>query len=117
MFDLISIGDTVIDTFVPLKDAQIIEKDGERLLCMRFGDKIPVEPSVSMVAGNAANNAVGASRLKLKTAIYTNDGNLDDDKADSRIKNKFKEEGVDIRYVVENPHLHSNHHIVLTFKG
>lgn len=117
MFDLISIGDCVIDTFVPLKDAEVIVKNGVKMLCMRLGDKIPVDPGVSMVAGNAANNAVGSSRLKLKTAIYTNVGNLDDDEADDRIKNKFKKEGIDIRYVVENKDLPSNHHVVLNYQG
>lgn len=114
MFDLISIGDAVIDTFVPLLDAQIKTDQQGSLLCLRYGDKIPVGPSVSLVAGNAANNAVGASRLNLKVAIYLNVGN-DDDAV--RIKYKFKEEKVDTRYIVFNKNLPSNHHVVLDFKG
>ncbi|MBI2600778.1 carbohydrate kinase family protein [Candidatus Daviesbacteria bacterium] len=117
MFDLISIGDCVIDTFIPLNDAGVVEKDGVQLLTLRYGDKIPVEPSVSMVAGNAANNAVGASRLGLKTAIYTNVGNKDDDEADDRIIARFKKEKIDTRYVIENANMFSNHHIVLNYKG
>jgi len=119
MFDLISIGDCVIDTFIFLEDAEVYtNKKGDTMVGMRYGDKIPVgSGGMSMVAGNAANNAVGGSRLKLKTAIYTNVGNLDDDSADDRIKAKFKKEGIDIRYVVENANLPSNHHVVLSFKG
>lgn len=117
MFDLISIGDTVIDTFVPITTAQIFEKDGQKLLGLRYGDKIPVDQSISLVAGNAANNAVGSARLGLKTAIYTNVGNKDLDRADDRIKAQFKKEGVDLRYVVETDDSPSNHHIVLNFKG
>lgn len=117
MFDLISIGDCVIDTFIPLTDAEISEDSGSRKLILRYGDKIPVGPSVSLVAGNAANNAVGASRLKLKTAIYTHVGNAKEDESDDRIKNKLKKEGVDTRYVTETNNLPSNHHIVLNFKG
>lgn len=117
MFDLISIGDCVIDTFIPLEDAQVHSQDGDRRLCLRYGDKIPVGPSTSLVAGNAANSAVGASRLKLKTAIYTHVGNAGDDESDDRIKNKLKKEGVDIRYVAETDELPSNHHVVLNFKG
>mgnify|MGYP001586226221 CR=1 FL=1 len=117
MFDLISIGDSVVDTFIPLTDAKIINDKGEPMLAMRYGDKIPVMPSVSMAAGNACNNAVGSSRLGLKTAIYTNIGNLSDDADDERIKNKLKKEGVDTRYISEDPHLPTNHHIVLNFKG
>lgn len=114
MFDLIAIGDSVIDTFIPLTDAKILNDSGEPMLSMRYGDKIPVGDSLRMVAGNATNNAVGASRLKLKTAIYVNIGN---DHDGSWIKEKLKEEGVDTRYIIRNETLPSNHHIVLTFKG
>lgn len=114
MLDLISIGDSVIDTFIPLDDAEVKVIGGERKLCLRYGDKIPVGSSVSMVAGNAANNAVGASRLKMNTAIYVNVGG---DSDGLRIKNKLKEEGVDPSFVVINHDLPSNHHVVLDFKG
>jgi sugar/nucleoside kinase (ribokinase family) len=118
MYDLISIGDSVVDTFIPLTDAKVINDKGEMMLGMRYGDKIPVGDSISIVAGNACNNAVGSSRLKLKTAIYTHVGNKDDDeKNDDRIKLKLKKEGVDTRFVTEDPNLPSNHHIVLNFKG
>ncbi len=117
MFDLISIGDTVIDTYLPIDDAKII-RDGEtEYLGLKYGFKIPVSEGASLVAGNAANNAVGASRLGLKTAIYTNVGNKDDDQDDDRIKAKLKKEGVDIRYIAETDDLPSNHNIVLTYKG
>lgn len=119
MFDLISIGDSVIDTFVPLLEAEVesIDHGSEIKLCLPFGRKIPVGQSVSMVAGNAANNAVGSSRLGLKTAIYTNVGNLGDEKFDDRIIRKLKKEGVNTRYVIENEDLPSNHNIILDFKG
>lgn len=117
MYDLITIGDTVIDTYLPLEDAEILEKKGVKYLGLKYGYKIPVANGVSVVAGNAANNATGASRLKLKTAIYTNVGNKDDEENDDRIKAKLKKEGVDIRYIAETNDLPSNHNIVLTFRG
>lgn len=116
-FDLITIGDTVVDTIVPLMEAEIIERGGKRYLSFPLGIKIPVEQSHSMVGGNAANNAVGSSRLGLKTAIYTNIGNKDDDQDDDRIKAKLKREGVDLRYISETNDLPSNHNIVLNFSG
>lgn len=119
MFDLISIGDSVIDTFIPLLDGEVESSNhGDDIkLCLPFGRKIPVGQAVSMVAGNAANNAVGGSRLQLQTAIYTNVGKLGDDKDDLRIINKLKKEKVDTRYVVDNDDLPSNHNIILDFKG
>lgn len=114
MLDLISIGDSVIDTFIPLTDAVVAEINGEPMLCLRYGDKIPVGDSISLVAGNAVNNAVGSSRLKLKTAIYVNTGN---DQDGQKIRGKLKEEGVDTRFVTLNKHLPSSHHVVLDFRG
>ncbi len=117
MFDLISIGDTIVDTIIPLIDAQILVKDNRPFLALPFGTKVPVNPSVSQVGGNAANSAVGAARLGLKTAIYTNVGNKDEDEWDNRIIAKFKKEKVDTRYVVETDKFPSDHNIVLDFKG
>lgn len=117
MFDLISIGDCVVDTFIPLEDAEVEEKEGQRRLILRYGDKIPVGSSLSLVAGNASNNAIGSSRLGLKTAIYTNIGDKDEEEYDQRIVAKFKSEKIDTRYVMHDKNLPSNHHIVLNFKG
>lgn len=117
MFDLISIGDCVVDTFIPLEDAKVITDNGQEMLAMRFGDKIPVGPSVSLVAGNSANNAVGGARLELKTAIYTHVGDKDEEEYDQRIVAKLKQEKIDTRYINHDKDLPSNHHIVLNFKG
>src|SRR3989344_5744495 len=117
MFDLISIGDAAIDTYIFLEDADVLDVEGARFLAMRYGAKIPVGSSYSTIGGNAANNAIGSARLKLNVAIYTNVGNKDDDAADDRIKTRLKKEGVDLSYVMETPSLPSNHHIILDFKG
>lgn len=114
MFDLITIGDSVIDTFVPLKEAEVGLVKGQRMLSLRFGDKVEVDPLFSLVGGNAANSAVGGARLKLKTATYTNVGN-DHDK--HLILTQFKENKVDSRYVIENEDLPTDHHVVLEFQG
>ena len=78
-FDLITIGDSTIDTFIKILDASvecnINRKDCK--ICLPYGGKVPVEAIEYAVAGNAANVAVGAKRLGLSVAIYTNPG--DDD--------------------------------------
>lgn len=117
MYDLISIGDCVVDTFIPLEDAKVILDNGQNMLALRYGDKIPVGPSISLVAGNAANNAVGGARLNLKTAIYTHVGDKDEEEYDQRIVAKFKIEKIDTKYISHDKNLPSNHHIVLNFKG
>ena len=65
-YDLVSVGDCTIDAFIKLHDASVhCDLNGERCqICMSFADKVPYE-SLTVIAGvgNAANVAVGASRL------------------------------------------------------
>lgn len=116
MYDLISLGDATIDNFVFIHDAELkcnLNKS-QCLLCIEYGDKISVDKLVHLVAGNAANNSVGGSRLKLKTAIFVNVGV---DPAGKQIKEKLKMEGIDIRYVIENKGMESNLSTVINFQG
>ena len=116
MFDLISLGDATIDNFVFIHDGEVrcnVNKS-ECMLCIEYGDKIAVDKLVHLVAGNAANNAVGGSRLKLKTVIFVNVG---EDPAGKQIKDKLKTEGVDTRYVIENKGMESNLSTVINFQG
>lgn len=116
MFDLITIGDATIDTFIQIHDAEVrcaVNKtDCE--ICVKYGDKIAVDKLTHQVAGNAANNAIGAQRLGLKSAIYVNVG---DDPSGKLISDKLKEEGVDLGYVTVNKGCESNYSAVLNFKG
>lgn len=116
MFDLISIGDATIDNFVQIHDAEVkcnLNKT-ECLLCIEYGDKISVDKLTHLVAGNAANNAIGGSRLKLKSAIYVNVGS---DPSGKQITEKLKEEGVDTRYIKVNAGMESNLSTVINFQG
>lgn len=116
MFDLISIGDATIDNFVQIHDAEIRctlnKKDCK--LCIDYGDKISVDKLTHLVAGNAANNAIGGTRLKLNSAIYVNIGS---DPSGKQILDKFKEEGVSTEYVVINEGMESNLSTVINFQG
>lgn len=116
MFDLITIGDATIDTFIQIHDAEVrcaVNKtDCE--ICVKYGDKIAVDKLTHLVAGNAANNAIGAQRLGLKSAIYVNVG---DDPSGKLISDKLKEEGVDLGYVTVNKDWESNYSAVLNFQG
>lgn len=114
--DLIAIGDSTIDNFVQIHDAEVkcnLNKSG-CMLCVEYGDKIPVDKLTHLVAGNAANAAVGASRLKLSSSIYTNIGS---DPSGKQILEKFKEEKVNTRYITENKDMESNLSTVLGFQG
>lgn len=117
MYDLISIGDTTLDVFleVDLEDAKgRCELDNEKcLVCFPYGSKVPVKKMASVPAvGNAANNAIGSSRLGLKAAIYTVIGS-DRDSQDH--KKVFEDEGVDTQFVVMEPDKRSNFSAVLNY--
>lgn len=116
MFDLISVGDATIDNFVLIHDAEVrcnLNKT-ECMLCIEYGDKIAVDKLTHLVAGNAANNAIGGVRLKLRSAIYVNVGS---DSSGRQIVDKLKEEGVSTRYIFINQGKESNLSTVINFKG
>ncbi|MFH0937141.1 MAG: carbohydrate kinase family protein [Candidatus Daviesbacteria bacterium] len=114
MFDLISIGDAAVDHFFQISDAHVDLKNGVEELCLRFGDKLPVEKYHLSLGGNNPNNAVGAVRLGLKTAIYLNVGT---DLAGKFTLETLKKEGVDTRYVKVNEGMDSNVSALITFQG
>jgi ribokinase len=75
--DFLAIGETVVDTFIRLKEAEVQcdSDDEECTISMRYGDKIPFEFSkVVPAVGNSANAAVAASRLGLSSALVTGVG-------------------------------------------
>jgi 2-dehydro-3-deoxygluconokinase len=119
-FDFVAIGDTVSDEFIELKDLRIdTDPDkGDRgydEICFRFGDKVQFESAKLIYAvGNAANAAVSATRLGLKTAFITDFG--DDELGDQKL-NALRENSVDCRYVRQHKGMESNHHYVLRYQA
>lgn len=114
MFDLISIGDATIDSFLLIHDIEIKNIKGERKAIINWGDKLPVDEFYRTVAGNAANNAVGSARLGLKTAFYTV---LAHDVGGREIIYKMKKEGVVTDYIVIDERHGTNASTVLSYKG
>lgn len=115
-FDLITIGDSTIDTFIKIHDASV-ECDinhEECKLCIRYGDKIPVEAIARAVAGNAANVASAASKLGLSVATYTHVGG---DSEGELIKKTLTECGVSDDYFVTDPKKESNTSVIIGFQG
>lgn len=75
MFDILTIGDCTVDTFIVIDDDEASLQCGLKrencLLCLNYADKIPIKATHQAIGGNAANIAVGCNLLGLKTAIYT----------------------------------------------
>ncbi len=113
-YDIISIGDALLNTFLRLEDASLLcSSDHDHCwLCLSYADKIPVKEIHFEVGGNACNNAIGSSRLSLKTAFYSVIGDDDNGK---RILKDVRDEGISCEYVVIQKHSTSNYGVVLNF--
>lgn len=116
VYDVISLGDATLDVFVALQEASVLcnlQKDVCQL-CLSYADKIPVEKVQRLIGGNAANNAVGSSRLGLKAAFYSIVGN---DDTGRKILETIRREKVSCEYVRIDKKQESNYSVVLNFKG
>ncbi|MCX6797022.1 MAG: carbohydrate kinase family protein [Candidatus Doudnabacteria bacterium] len=114
MLDIISIGDATIDTFLFVRELDIREEGGSKKAVMNWGDKLPVDKLYRTVAGNAANFAVGSSRLGLNAAFYSV---LAHDTGGREIVHKMEKEGVSTRYIIKNDKHGTNASTVLSYKG
>jgi len=115
--DLIAIGDITTDAFIRLKDASVHCKvnteDCE--LCLRFGDKVPFEyVKVVRAVGNAANAAVAASRLGLRSALVSNVGG---DENGRECLAELKKNKVLADYVQVDRNKPTNYHFVLWYEA
>lgn len=117
MLDLITIGDSTIDVFLQISEANVRckLKTDECELCVNYADKIPVESMTRIPgAGNASNNAIGAKRLGMQTAIFSILGN--DDVGEVILK-YWKKAGLDTRFVRMDKKSGTNYSTVINFRG
>lgn len=73
-YRLLSIGDALVDEFLNLPQSKEFLDSEKRIFCFPYGQKIEIEGVSYSVGGNAANCAVGMSRLGVKTALLSTIG-------------------------------------------
>jgi sugar/nucleoside kinase (ribokinase family) len=114
--ELLAIGDASVDVFLaPTESEALCQIDTkECLIAFSYGEKIPVKSLDFSVGGNAANNAVGARRLGVKSGLVLT---LGDDSVGNQIIERLKVEGVDLTYVIQQPSTGSNYSTVITYGG
>jgi sugar/nucleoside kinase (ribokinase family) len=116
-YDLVSVGDCTIDAFIKLHEASVhCSLNGDNCqLCMSFANKIPYE-SLTVIpgVGNAANVAVGASRLGFNAALLSAVGA---DRNGQDVLDVFRRENVSTEFVKVNRYKPTNYHFVLNFKA
>ncbi|MDB5238965.1 MAG: carbohydrate kinase PfkB, ribokinase, partial [Candidatus Parcubacteria bacterium] len=113
--DFIAIGDLTTDAFIRLKDAQVHCKINQQdcELCVRFGDKVPFEyVKVVKAVGNAANAAVSASRLTLRSALIANIGN---DQNGKECLTELQKNKIVTSYIKTHKNKPTNYHFVLWY--
>ena len=115
-FDLLSIGDASIDVFMAPTESETLCKidTKECFIAFSYGDKIPVKNLEFSVGGNAANNAVGVTRLGVKSGIVLT---LGDDNVGNLIVEKMGQEKVDMTFAIQQPSTTSNYSTVINYSG
>ena len=115
-YDLLSIGDASMDVFMtPTESETMCRMDSkECLIAFSYGDKIPVKNLEFSIGGNAANNAIGITRLGVSAGIVLT---LGQDGVGDMIVNKLKDETVDVTYVIQQPSTSSNYSSIINYSG
>jgi len=115
-FDAVCVGNAKIDTFLTLHEAnthlRLIKETNE--LCLKFGEKVPVDKAEILLGGNAANVSVGTSRLGLNTAIVAEIGK---DEFAQKIINALRSENVDTSNIIQTEGQQSSFSTIINYKG
>lgn len=116
-FDLLTIGDCTVDIFTFPEKADVhcqLHGDGRCELCLSSADKVSSKGFTLTFGGNAANVAVGASRLGLRTGIYTHVG---DDLFGKETRENFQKEKVDTSLVDIDKEQATNVNVIISSGG
>lgn len=116
MYNLLTIGDAVVDNHIILDEAEVecdIDTKACRL-CLDYAAKVPVSDSFQNIGGNAVNVAIGASKLGLTSSVLTD---LGKDANGKTVINELKKYKVDTKLVKLNPKNETRFAIVLNYKG
>jgi len=71
MYDIISIGSSVVDSFITSKFLKIKKTNEGIFLCEAYGEKIDVDDYIVRTGGGGNNTSVGFARMGFKTAVVT----------------------------------------------
>jgi sugar/nucleoside kinase (ribokinase family) len=115
-FQMLSIGDAVIDTFLSFDQTnkKIRLDEGAKELRIAFGEKIDVDSYVFSLGGNGANVSVGLARLGIKTALFTEIG---DDEFSLKIINILEKEGLDRKFITQARNQTASMSIAINYEG
>ncbi len=96
MYDVISIGSSLLDIFIKSNDLEA-DRDGERQI-LTYGDKLELSDFHIVTGGGASNTAVSFARLGFATAVISETGR---DEFASLINADFQKEGVATNLLIQ----------------
>jgi len=113
--DIILIGDSTIDEFLKIDEAEIsCSKDEINCkICFPFGSKISVSEYKTTIAGNSINTGVSLAKLGIKTFIDTE---LGFDAFGNQILSELNKRGVNTEYVKLNEDKITNVHQIIFYQ-
>ncbi len=116
MFNILAIGDPIIDTHVQIEDTstECHLAESNTLLCLNYGHKIPIVDSFQNLGGNAPNVAIGAARLGLSAAVLSTVG---DDAYGRLAMQDLQKQAVDTSLISIDPEHKTRYSMVLNYKG
>ncbi len=74
MYDITTIGDVKLDVFIDLSNDAKVACDIDKENCVmqiKYGEKIPVDSAVTMMAGSAPNISIGCKKLGATSSIIS----------------------------------------------
>lgn len=110
MYDIISIGSSIVDSFVKAKAFKLQKTAEGVLLCQTYGEKIDVDEYVVKTGGGGSNTAVGFARMGFKTGVVTETGK---DSFADYILGEFRKEIVSTNLVISEKHENTGGSIIL----
>lgn len=96
MYDVISIGSSLLDIFIKSNDLET-DRDGERQI-LTYGDKLELSDFHIVTGGGASNTSVAFARLGLAVAVVSETGH---DEFASLINADFQKEGVATNLLIQ----------------
>lgn len=112
MFDVITIGSSLIDIFIASDDLEAA-RDGEQQV-LTYGDKVTLSDFHLYTGGGASNVAVSLARLGYQTAAISETGA--DEFSDLIIKD-FEQEGVSTQLLIQEKLERTGGSVLLVAKG
>lgn len=112
MYDVISIGSSLLDIFIKSDDLEA-DRDGDHQI-LTYGDKLELSDFHIVTGGGASNTAVSFARLGLHAAVISETGH---DAFASLITNDFQKEGVATNLLIQEKLEKTGGSVVLVAKN